>query len=150
VTQRIGLRPATPAESDLCGLALSTVVAGLGVLGSIGPTPRAALATRPRPSSTMTTVTGSATAPTTAPTMPTGINALAGYAGPRPPAVTGPGGYPTPVLTPTTTAASPPPPTTTGPGDTYTMTYDSGTVVIIYPGGADGSGGGYPDGGGHR
>ena len=131
------------------GLAVSTVVAGLAVLGSINPTPRSgtapALPAQPHlTSSTALTTTSGAVPPTsTSVPAPTGSHALDAYGGTYPPAVTSTGGYLTPTVTPTTTA--PPPATTTSGGDTYTMTYGSTTVVIIYPGG------GYPvgDDGGH-
>jgi hypothetical protein len=140
VTPTAYRRPRRPGRRGLLvasGLALSTVVAGLAVLGSIHATaPSSATAPPPGPTIPATTQTSSPVAPTLL-TLPTGSRALAGYAGTHPPTITQTSGYAAPTLTPT--AAAPPPATTTSGSDTYTMTYDSGTVVVIYPG-TDGGG----------
>ncbi len=120
------------------GVALSTVVAGLAVLGSISPTQHALPAPAPTRRTSGAPPTTTSLLPTTAVTVPSGTRALVGYATSRvrTPATTD--GYLTPSTTPTT---GPPPATTTSDDGTYTMTYPSGTVVVVYPGG------GYPDGG---
>jgi hypothetical protein len=134
------------------GLALSTVVAGLAVLGSIHPTSQSAPAPTVNPAvnpgahpgaTPSTTPAPSTTVPTA---WPTGTWAVA-YGQTRAQSTAGTGGYLAPSLTPTT--APPPPITTTNPNNTYTMTYDSGTVVVIYPDGG-GDGGDDHDGGGRH
>ena len=160
VTPRAYRRPRRPGRRVVLvatGLALSTVVAGLAVLGSLHPTPPSATSpAHARPGTTSarpgTAPPGSGTSPATAPGVPsTGTRALVGYAYPPPVRTTG-AGYTAPTLTPTSAAPPPPPPPATPTSDTYTMTYDSGTVVIIYPGGGGDSGGGGGDrgGGGHH
>jgi hypothetical protein len=133
-------RPRRPGRRVLLiagGIALSTVVAGLAVLGSISPTqhalpaPAAARRTSGAPPTTTSLL------PTTAVTIPSGTRAFVGYATSRPQTPATTDGYRTPSTTPTTV----PPPATTTSDETYTMTYPSGTVVVVYPGG------GYPDGG---
>lgn len=145
VTPTAYRRPRRPGRRGLLvasGLALSTVVAGLAVLGSIHPTvPSSATAPPPGPTIPALTRTSSPGTTTTALTLPTGSRALAGYAATSPPTTARTSGHVAPTLTPT--SAAPPPSTTTSGNDTYTMTYDSGTVVVIYPGG-DGT----TDGGG--
>jgi hypothetical protein len=129
-------RPGRRVVLIASGLAVSTVVAGLAVLGSIGPTQHAMPAPTParRPSSATSTTASVVPATTEPVALPSGTRALTGYySGTRPPTTTD--GYVTPSTVPTTA----PPPTITS--ETYTMTYPSGTIVVVYPGGGDRGGG---------
>ncbi|HEY4019920.1 MAG TPA: hypothetical protein VGM75_14615 [Pseudonocardiaceae bacterium] len=136
------------------GLALSTVVAGLAVLGSIHPTPQSSRAHVPGPNPS-TTPTHAVMPITTLPVPPNGIRVPVAYTRPRVTITPGVGGYVAPSLTPTDSSPPPPTQTSTDGNLTYTMTYDSGTVVVVYPSGGypagdSSGGGGRRGGGGHR
>jgi hypothetical protein len=145
-------RPGRHVVLVASGLALSTVVAGLAVLGSIHPTPQSATAHAPGTTPPATT-TSTSTPTTTFPWPSNGSSFAATYYGapPRPTTSAAGGGYVAPALTPTDPPPPPPTQTSTDGNLTYTMTYDSGTVVVVYPSGAEGyDGGGGRHGGGHH
>jgi hypothetical protein len=155
VTPTAYRRPRRPGRRALLaasGLALSIVVAGLAVLGSIHPTtPSSATAPRRGPAAPVTTQTSPPGTTTNPPVLPTSSRALDAYAKTYPPARQQTSGNVAPTRTPTSAVPPPPASTTTTGDDTSTMTYDSGTVVVIYPGGdgtGDGTGG--HDGGHHH